>query len=189
MALATQTAAQPVRYWGELSTQHSRDEVLEAMRGLSKAGKLAGFAESKQTQSELFRVAAFAMPFDHELVAHARDDAGKTLLAFAPKLLLKMPIAMIIVSVLSVWPGVWLTDSMIRTYFPSYDYNTNLWYIPLTVLSLVWYGIGSWRRSAREARESAHEAMLKIEAVLPGAKLTSAVGITTSAGSPEPSPT
>jgi hypothetical protein len=100
-----------------------------------------------------------------------------------------MPIAMIIVSVLSVWPGVWLTDSMIRTYFPSYDYNTNLWYIPLTVLSLVWYGIGSWRRSAREARESAHEAMLKIKAVLPGAKLTSAVGITTSAESPEPSPT
>lgn len=187
MTLVGPNSASTSRAWGELTTPHAREEVLLAMRALSKAGKLAGLSEAKATKSrngeggegELFRVSAFAAPYDRELIAYACADASaQTHLKFVPKVLWGIPIMMIVLSVLSVWPGVWLTDSMIRTYFTSYDYNTSLWYIPLTVLSLVWFAVTSTRKSSREARQSAQEAMEKVQAALPGSVLTSHIAAT-----------
>jgi hypothetical protein len=187
MPAESSNAAGTTAHWGELLAPQSPQDVLAAMRALSKAGKLAGFTESASNSHETFRVAAFAMPFDRELIAHVTPTASGSALRFTPKLLLKMPIIFAVISILSIWPGVWLTDSMIRTYVSSYDFNTNLWYIPLTVISLVWYLWGSWKRSTREARESAHEAMMKMHQALQGSELTSFVG-TAASTSPSPVP-
>jgi hypothetical protein len=165
--------------WGTLRTQCSLPRVLDSMRALSKAGKLPGYTEAHaakpaagespaSAQREAFRVACFAAPFDRELLATVVSATeSETVLAFRPRMLLKVPLIMLVVCVLSVWPGVWLTDSMIRTYFPSYDWNTNLWYIPLTVLSVVWYGLSAWRKAKAEARTSADEAIQAIREALP----------------------
>jgi hypothetical protein len=153
----------------------SREHVLASMRALSKAGKLPGYSEANAQPTgptrEVFRVACFATPFDRELLATVVSESDThTELAFRPRLLLKVPLIMLVVCILSVWPGVWLTDSMIRTYFPSYDWNTNLWYIPLTVISVVWYGISAWRKANAEAKASAAEAMQTIADALPAAQ-------------------
>jgi hypothetical protein len=152
----------------ELRTRLSRSDVVARMRALSKAGKLPGFVETRGGgDGELFRVAAFATPFDRELIVRAdRESEAETTLRWRLRVLPKLPIIMLVVSVLSVWPGVWLTDSMIRTYFPSYDFNTNLWYIPLTLASLAWYGWGAWKRSGAEARQSEAEAVAVMRAAL-----------------------
>ena len=46
---------------------------------------------------------------------------------------------------------------MLKVYFKGYDWNTYLWYIPLTVLPLPWMAWRMWTRSNRSAREHAAE--------------------------------
>lgn len=60
-----------------------------------------------------------------------------------------------VILVLTVWPGVWLTDSMIRSYFTSYDYKTWMWYLPLTAPFVPWMMWSAWRRSRASALEEA----------------------------------
>jgi hypothetical protein len=42
-----------------------------------------------------------------------------------------------LILVLTIWPGVWLTDSMLRSYWDWYSatpwWSTYVWYMPLTV--------------------------------------------------------
>lgn len=134
------------------------EEVLSRLGALAKRGKLAGFARS--ASPDLFEVSAFGPPFDYRLIAAAERAPSGTRLRFRIALMKKLPIIFALVVIVSIWPGVWLTDSMLRTYFSWYTmsfWGTCAWYMPLTVLPLPWMWkkmvVGSRAAANADARE------------------------------------
>jgi hypothetical protein len=140
-------------------TTLSSAQIVAKAKEASKRGRLPGFED--RGDHGLFSVVAFASPLDRRLVVTDHPSDGATLLRF--KLLLRplLPLVFIIVAVTTIWPGVWITESMLESYFPGswIARYTWWWYIPLSALPLPWAGISMWRKSSAEAIASAHEAI------------------------------
>jgi hypothetical protein len=133
------------------------EQVISRLDAAARRGRLPDFTKGPPG---LFTVGAFGGPFDYRLVAQ-RDAAA---INFSLVMKLKMPVITVIVLVLTVWPGVWLTDSMIRTYFESYDYATWMWYLPITVLPTPWMWAVMVRRSRAAATDHALELIERVRA-------------------------
>lgn len=153
-----------------ITTSMDSERVLAAVRKLSKRGKLPGF----ETECPgLFRVAAFATPFDHHLVCHtATGDIG-TELRFVLERLKRVPIIFALVLAFTVWPGVVLTDSLLVTWFGFYSrwssdmwWLTYAWYIPLTAGPIPWMWHAWAKKSRASAQEHAREQIDKIKAAV-----------------------
>jgi len=138
----------------------TRSEILTRAETLSRRGKLPGFARTPGG----FVATAFGEPFDFAL--HADVSNGRVRFGTSAKRLL--PAIGLVVTALTVWPGVWLTDSLLRTYFPGYDYATWMWYLPLTIVPLPWAIRGLWRKSKAAAGASAHELIERLRAAMDG---------------------
>ena len=142
-----------------LTTALTPDEVIARLRKRSQQGKLPGF---EHRGGHVFRVLAFGQPYDKELigsVAQRPDRERGSSVRFSSRLLRKLPIIVGLVMALSIWPGVWLTHSLLITYFESYPQKmwiTCAWYIPLCVIALpaLWK---QFRRSVAEADRHALE--------------------------------
>jgi len=143
-----------------LATPLDAAEVLRRLEALSRRGKLPGFEPGRD--GALFTTAAFGEPFDHRL--EARAEAGT--LRYSLRMLPKLPAIYAALIAFSIWPGVWLTDSMIRAYFDSYDFPTWIWYMPITVLPLPPMVLRMLRRSRAAASEHAAELAQRIAAEL-----------------------
>ncbi len=144
--------AAPVR----LVTGLPPDRVAGTLQGLSKRGKLPGF---ELTGPTAFRLKAYGEPFDYWIEADIRLMSGSTQLDFQLRPAVKMPLVWAVVTVLTVQPGMWLTDSMLVTYFSSYGkyVQTWWWYLPLVVAPMPWMLWRMWRKSAAAARDHARE--------------------------------
>lgn len=164
----TQTVTQSGPVWGEFAVPMSPEAATETLanvaRALSKQGKLPGYRPGSRERADVVTFHGFGEPWDFEV--SAKVEAAKSAEAkpaecsrvwFQGRVLPKSPTIFALVSIVSVWPGVWLTDSMLKVYFKSYTWNTYLWYIPLTVLPLPWMAWRMWTRSNRSAREHAAE--------------------------------
>jgi hypothetical protein len=153
-----------------LTTKLPRDEVVKRLESAARKGKLAGF--EKREGPELFEVEAFSTPFDHLLLAMATQDSAGTKLSFRLHMLRKSPAIFAATIIVSIWPGLPLTHSMLVTYFSSYSHVatwvTAAWYLPLTVVPFFWFVPKSLKRSGKEARESAREQILKLRDLLDG---------------------
>jgi hypothetical protein len=153
-----------------LATKLQRDEVLKKLEIAARKGKLAGF--EKHDGPETFEVEAFSTPFDHLLLATATQDSTGTRLSFRLHMLRKSPAIFAVIIVLSIWPGLPLTHSMLLTYFSWYSHVatwvTAAWYLPLTVLPFAWMIPRSLKKSGKEAREAAREQILKLRDLLDG---------------------
>ncbi|MBS0198305.1 MAG: hypothetical protein JSR77_16250 [Planctomycetes bacterium] len=149
---------------GGINTPLGDDEILRRLEAAARRGKLAGFND--RDSSCLFSVAAFGDQFDYRLCAHSQAAPGSRRLDFQLRMLLKMPLIMAVVLIITVWPGVWLTDSMLTTYFSWYTIPTWIWYIPLTVLPIPWMWKRMHGRSKAAATEHAKEQIAKIAAEL-----------------------
>jgi hypothetical protein len=136
-------------------------QIQAKLETAARRGRLAGF---KSTGAQTFICDAFGQPFESDLCADLSPDGASTRLAFRVKLRPMIPWAFAIGSALSVWPGVWLTDSLMLTYFPSFTARvpTWWWYLPLTVIPLPWLAISSMRKSRMTARASARDMIGKI---------------------------
>ena len=119
----------------EIQTTLTPQEFLSVADSMSKAGKLPGFEKTPSYFSTLL----FGAPFDRVMTSTATTRSDHTRIKFSTKLLLKMPLIFAALIIFSIWPGVTLTHSLLRTYFPAYTIETWWWYIPLTVLPLPWY--------------------------------------------------
>lgn len=143
-------------------------DALTRLASASKMGRLPGF--SRSPGGEGFRVAVLAGIFDHDLRATMTPESGATRIAFELLLRPRLPIIMIAIIVLSVWPGLPLTDTMLRMYFPAYHQwgiETWWWYMPLLVISIppLWM---QFRRSQREARAEARTQIDQLAKLLDG---------------------
>lgn len=159
-----------------LRTPLSPEAVLERLDRLSKRGKLPGFARVQQLRGPgtpsgaAFRVLVFGSPYDQELIAALAPEPaasgpasgpGATALSFRLRLLRKTPTIMIGTIVLTLFPGLPLTDTMLKAYFDWYRIETWWWYVPLTVLTLPFM----WRQftaSKRASRAEADQVIAKI---------------------------
>jgi hypothetical protein len=152
-----------------LESPLSPETIVDRLDTLAKRGKLAGF--QRGTPPTLFEAAAFGTPFDYRLIARGTSVGGGTLLSFVLKLPPKVPIVYAVIVVLSIWPGVWLTDSMLRTYFSWYTlsmWGTCAWYVPLTILPLPWmykkHFVGSRVAATADAAELIRKIAPEIDA-------------------------
>ncbi|MGP1345723.1 MAG: hypothetical protein ACTS3F_03535 [Phycisphaerales bacterium] len=132
------------------------DGVVGALETASRRGKLPGFRSlPPPPEPGARRVCCdvFGSPYDRDLIitilparahqegARHADPAAPTgsTLRFESRLRRKFPAAVAIVMALAIWPGVWMTDSLLVSYFswyPRAGWVTPAWYIPLTLLAI-----------------------------------------------------
>jgi hypothetical protein len=151
----------------ELKTQLPPVAVVARLDALARRGKLAGFEPGRG--EELFSVLAFGNPFDHRLSAAADVNGSVTSLKFSLCVTRRMPAIFALILIVTIWPGVWLTHSMLVTYFSWYALTfvqTCMWYLPLTVLPIPWFWPRMMRKSAAAARTSAAEQIEVIAAAV-----------------------
>ena len=118
-----------------IRTKLTPQAFLAAADAASKAGKLPGFEKTPA----YFNTLLFGAPFDRTMTTSANAGPDHTTISFSTRLLLKMPLIFAVLIIFSIWPGVTLTHSLLRTYFPAYTIQTWWWYLPLTILPLPWY--------------------------------------------------
>ncbi len=157
---ARSTAAHPGAPPRSLRSILSPTEVVDRLAARARRGKLPGFRrldESANGTLAGFRVLAFGHPYDYELIGAVAPEAGTadgggSRVDFRMRLLPKVPVIAAVVLILTIWPGLWITDSMLRIYFESYRIETWWWYVPLVVVSLpfLWMQFLSSRRQAHE---------------------------------------
>jgi hypothetical protein len=156
-----------------LRTPLGRQELLERLARAARRGLVPGFAERDQAG---FRVDADAVPFAYELAGALEDGGAGTIVRLRLRRLRRMPLIFGVVLALTVWPGVWLTDSLMGTYWESYGrwsadmpWLTYAWYLPLTVVPLPWM----WRSFSRKSRaEAAESARKQIDAIAAAVEAT-----------------
>lgn len=150
---------------GVLESPHAPSEVLARLLALAKRGKLAGYQAGSSTGGTVgasFRASIFGEPYDRELVGVVEAKAGGgSLIRMRSRLLKKLPAIMISVFVLTIQPGLWLTDSMLRLYFSWYRIDTWWWYLPLVLLSAP----VMWKQFKKSERTAASEAALVVQAI------------------------
>lgn len=153
-----------------LEVPHSPDEIVTALDRAARKGRLAGFTAERS--DSLFAVDAWGTPFDADLLAAATEAGGRTTLSFRTRWRRKMPAIFAVTLILTVWPGVELTDSLLKLWFDWYfafsqreifqiggfDAFTYLWYLPLTAVPLPWV----WRSLMRKSRASIHASALEM---------------------------
>ncbi|MCA9279562.1 MAG: hypothetical protein H6815_00970 [Phycisphaeraceae bacterium] len=161
--------SEPTQHAGMLPsvrTSLSDSDVVERLSALSRRGKLAGY---KQGGRGLFECDAFGQPFDSSLIG---SRASENTIGFSLKMKPTLPLIFWVLMVLSIWPGVWLTDSMLRTWFGWYDFNTYLWYLPLTILPLPWIYKKTMPQSRNASIAEAHTIIDRISTTLEGELVT-----------------
>ncbi len=169
---AADSAAAPIpitKPLGEVRTPLSAASVVERLNSAARRGKLAGFVASPAGSSTLFNVAAFGAPFDGVLAARAVERDGATSLLFETRLRPLMPWVFAVVLVLTVWPGVILTESLVATMIPGSAWRyTWWWYIPLSAPFVPWMFWNALKRSRASIHDSAHSAIDRIAAEIGG---------------------
>ncbi|MBL8762700.1 MAG: hypothetical protein JNM07_00335 [Phycisphaerae bacterium] len=131
---------------------------MERLDRAARRGKLAGF--ERGSGAVLFSASAFGSPFDG--VVEARHDAVRGILSFRWRVRPMMPWLFVLLTVVTIWPGVWLTDSLLVTYFSWYRIPTWWWYVPLSVLPLPWVARAAVQRTRASIDASARERVADI---------------------------
>lgn len=154
------------------------DAAVDALRNASRRGKLAGF-RTLDTPPESGGGAStrrcvcdiFGSPYDRDLFitiepggeSGGAGEGGSTV-RLDTRLRRKFPVIVIVVMVLALWPGVWLTDSLLVTYFswyPRSEWVTWAWYVPLMLLAVPVL-IKQYRSSEAAAAQEAAKVVRKL---------------------------
>jgi hypothetical protein len=151
-----------------VSTSLSAADALEALDQAARRGRLAGFARgSNDAGRPIFSVTDFGTPFESVLEARGVEGPGPgSTLQVRSRVKPVLPAITLVILLLTVWPGVWLTDSMIRTYWTGYKFQTWMWYIPLTLPFVPWVMHSALKRSRASARVEVEAIVARIREVL-----------------------
>jgi hypothetical protein len=142
----------------------SASDVLATLSKESRRGRLAGF--KKQTD-RAFVCDAFGTLYDRTL----RGTIGADHITFVGEPRRKLPIIVIVVFALTLYPGVLLTHTMLAMWFGWYPrelWITVAWYVPATLIAIPAL-IKHYRASERASRGHAQETIAKIEKALQAA--------------------
>lgn len=147
-------------------TRFAPDEIVARLDAAARKGRLPGFRPT--SSRALFEVREIGHPFQAELLAHASrlDSEARTELAFELRIRPLLPFIFALMLALSIWPGIYVVDSMLRQYFSWYTIPTWWWYLPLTVPTSPWAFWSALKKSRAAARAEAAELINKISAEL-----------------------
>lgn len=153
-AISDPAKAPPV----ELTSSLAPDEAHAALAQAGRRGKLPGF---EALGAAGFKLDCEALPFDYELLGDITAGPEGSKISLRARRLPLMPWIFGVTLILTVWPGVWLTDSLLDVYWTKYanwgesmPWLTYAWYLPLTALPLPWVWRGLTRKSAAGAADS-----------------------------------
>lgn len=147
--------------WGRVRSSLDDAAITRRLEALAKRGELAGYAKVQGG----WEFAAFGAMID---VRMRMVREGEGVLACRARLERKPIWVLVATTAIAVWPGSWLTDSMLRSYFSSYDWNTYAWYIPLTILPVPWALWKVVRSSRRAAWAHFQEVLPRVVAAVDG---------------------
>ncbi|MFT3685963.1 MAG: hypothetical protein QM783_13755 [Phycisphaerales bacterium] len=140
-------------------------EVLTRLDEAARRGRLAGFKHG--SNGVLFTTCSFSHPFDGELEARVGNgSASSTDLRFTPRLKQKLIWVYVIVLLVSIWPGMPLTKSLLATLVPSWEWlwgTLPYWYLPLSIIGAPWGLYSAIKKSRAELAISSVEMVGKIE--------------------------
>lgn len=151
------------------------DAIVARLDEAARRGKLPGFSDARSgggagAGGALFTITDFGSPFESVMVATALRADSDTRLSFEVRVKPLMPAVFAAVLVVTVWPGVWLTDSLLRTYSSWYmslpDWVTYAWYLPLTAPFCPPAFLAAVRKSRAAAAMEAQELVAKVAALL-----------------------
>lgn len=173
-----QALAQLLAIPDPLTVPYAIPEIVSALDAAARRGKLAGFEPGAPGTAYLFRAEAFGTPFEGWLLAHATPTppttttpggGPSTTLTYSRRLKPLWPWTFALVLLLSVWPGVLLTESLLAAMLPTWTWlwkTTWYWYLPLSTLG----GIAGMHQALKRSRltiaASAHEAAETIKSLL-----------------------
>ncbi|MCW5764505.1 MAG: hypothetical protein KIT68_00850 [Phycisphaeraceae bacterium] len=156
----------------ELVAPYGLAEVEARLDAAARRGRLAGFETIGRSQpdpvgQDVFEASAFGAPFDGVLIATCEQvlPDGGTVLSFRAHMKPLMPWVVAVVLVLTVWPGVVVTESMLASMFPTWDWlwgTTWYWYLALTAPFVPWVLWRSVSRSRAVIHDSAHKAVASV---------------------------
>lgn len=139
-------------------TDLAPQQILRKLDAAARRGKLGGFTPGESGTgvgpAPLFTVRDIGTPFDGEVAA---TFAGGEL-AFTTRLYRRLPAIFAAILIVSVWPGVWLMESLMNVYWPSAGAYTWWWYVPLTVLT----GPPAYLAAMKKSRGALHEDAVKV---------------------------
>lgn len=141
--------------WPVRRTAHTPAAIIDRAARLARQGKVPGFRQGDAG----FLFTAFGEPLDYTVAVSAVPSGGSTELKADGRLPAKMPMLIAFLTALSVWPGMYLTDSMLRTYFSWYSMPTWVWYLPLMVLPVPIFFWRSVKKSRAAAVQHAGEVL------------------------------
>lgn len=142
------------------------EQVPERLETAARRGLVPGLEPI--TQSGRFVITDFGTPFESRLFGEISPSGTGSMVRFRTEMKTKGFWIFAIVLVLTVWPGVWLTDSMLVTYFPSYSFATWKWYLPLTVPFVPISLRSAVQKSRKTASIEARNLIGKLETALGG---------------------
>jgi hypothetical protein len=142
----------------------SADEAIKRLDRLAVKGRLPGFAT--YPESSRFEVVLFGEPFDRALVGtiHNSADSAQHTIDFTLRVKSRVPIIFAITIVLTIWPGVVLTDSLIPGAWGWWP--TWWWYLPLVILPLPFMLPRMWKKSEAGAADHLREQYERIREAL-----------------------
>ena len=144
--------------------------VLKKLTKAARKGRLPEYEITQNVQGQhpgRFEVLIFGHPYDRTLLAEVHEEDEGSTIAFTTKLRWKFPIIMIVLIAITIWPGVWLTDSMFETYFASYPWfgwPTWVWWVIYEALVLIAIP-PLWKQYTKSERKTAVEARDLIEKI------------------------
>jgi hypothetical protein len=154
-----------------LITKKPAADLQTALALRAKQGKLPGYT---RLSDRAFELEAFGSLYDRTLTATIISDTADkdehTEIWFEGRLKRMMPIAVIAVLIFTIWPGVWLTDSLLGVWFNWYRLNiwwTSAWYIPLTLLAIPAFW-AHFKKSEKASWEHARETIGKLARIADG---------------------
>jgi hypothetical protein len=132
--------------------------IVERLSKRAKLGKLAGFRavapDSGAGAARRFTMPAGAGVYDHLLTVRVTPEGEGSRLTFVLAMQRRVPTIAAAILVFSLFPGLWLTDSMLSSYSDWYSANVETWwwYIPMFLLTLpvMWKQLVVSVASARE---------------------------------------
>lgn len=147
-------------------------EVAKRLAQAGRRGRLPGFDAA---DAKAFRIDCDAVPFEYALLGTIEAGPGSesgtagSVITTRTERRKLMPAIFAATLILTVWPGVWLTDSLIGVYWSAYGnwseqmpWLTYAWYLPISVLPLPWV----WRSLTRKSKAMAAESATKIIATI-----------------------
>lgn len=138
----------------------------DARAALTQAGRRGRVPGFDAVGSDGFRIDCDAVPFEHVLLGVIEPSSdGRSTITLRTQRRRLMPGIFAATLALTVWPGVWLTDSLLGVYWSAYGvwseqmpWLTYAWYLPIAVLPLPWV----WRSLTRRSRAMAAESAAKL---------------------------